>query len=75
MSVHPDHQKRGVGSILMEHVCKEADQLCAHVYVLASPAGANLYSKFDFETVDQIITEKGIIKSMLRRADKSRSSL
>jgi hypothetical protein len=52
----------------MERICKVADQLCAHIYVLASPAGVNLYSKFDFETVGQIVTEKGIIKSMLRKA-------
>lgn len=75
VSVHPNYQKQGVGSIMMEHICKEADQLCGHLYVLASPAGVKLYSKFEFETVGQISTEKGVITSMLRRADESRRVL
>lgn len=72
MSVHPDYQKQGVGSIMMEHICKEADQLCGHLYVLASPAGCKLYAKFGFKTVGQINTGRGVITSMLRKADENR---
>jgi len=75
VSVHPDYQKQGVGSMMMEHICKEADQLGGHLYVLASPAGVRLYSKFDFETVGQTNTEKGVTTSMLRKANESRGVL
>lgn len=37
------------------------------MYVLASPAGVYLYAKFEFETVGQVDTEKGVITSMLRK--------
>lgn len=68
MSVHPDYQKQGVGSIMMERICKEADQHYRHLYVMASPAGVHLYSKFGFETVSQIKTEKGVMTSLLRKS-------
>jgi predicted N-acetyltransferase YhbS len=75
VSVHLDYQKQGVGSMMMEHICKEADELRGHLYVLASPAGVKLYSKFNFETVGKINTAKGVITSMLRKADESRRIL
>ncbi|KAF2257934.1 hypothetical protein CC78DRAFT_480679 [Lojkania enalia] len=75
VSVRPDYQKEGIGSTMMEYICKEADQLYGHLYVLASPAGVNLYSKFGFKTVGQINTKKGVITSMLRKADEGRRVL
>lgn len=67
MAVHPEYQRQGVGSIMMEDICKQADQRCAHVYVLASPAGVNLYSKFGLETVGRVDTNEGSIMSMIRK--------
>lgn len=68
VSVHPNHQKQGIGSVMMELICKEADKHNSHLYVLASPAGVHLYSKFDFKAVNQVNTEKGVITSMLRKS-------
>ncbi|CAG9945338.1 unnamed protein product [Clonostachys rosea f. rosea IK726] len=46
---------------IVKWICQEADQHKRHMYVLASPAGVYLYAKFDFETVGQIDTGKGVI--------------
>lgn len=53
---------------IVKWICQEADQHKRHMYVLASPAGVYLYAKFDFETVGQIDTGKGVITSMLRKS-------
>ncbi|CAI6014482.1 unnamed protein product [Clonostachys chloroleuca] len=68
MSVHTEHQNQGVGSLMLKWICQEADQHNRHMYVLASPAGVYLYAKFEFETVGQVDTGKGVITSMLRKS-------
>ncbi|CAH0053940.1 unnamed protein product [Clonostachys solani] len=68
MSVHTEHRNQGVGSFMMKWICQEADRHNRPIYVLASPAGIPLYSKFDFETVGQVDTGKGVITSMLRKS-------
>jgi predicted N-acetyltransferase YhbS len=67
MSIRPDCQRRGLGSVLMHHICEDMDRNRRYGYVLASPAGARLYSKFGFETVGQVDTPHGPITSMLRQ--------
>jgi predicted N-acetyltransferase YhbS len=66
MSIRPEYQRRGLGSILMQHVCEDMDRHNRYGYVLASPAGVRLYSKFGFEAVGQVDTPYGPITSMLR---------
>ncbi|KAK4111694.1 hypothetical protein N656DRAFT_790309 [Canariomyces notabilis] len=66
MSVCPEYQRQGLGSILMQHICEDMDRLGRHGYVLASPVGVKLYSKFGFEAVGQVDTPYGPITSMLR---------
>jgi GNAT superfamily N-acetyltransferase len=67
MSVRPDCQHQGLGSLLMQHICQDIDRHSWYGYVLASPAGVNLYSKFGFEVVGQVDTPQGTIISMLRQ--------
>lgn len=69
MAVHPDFQRRGIGSMLLQSVCDEMDKVpgrCA--YVLAAPEGVPLYSSFGFEVVGEVETPHGNITSMLRPA-------
>ncbi|KAL2173945.1 uncharacterized protein P884DRAFT_317179 [Thermothelomyces heterothallicus CBS 202.75] len=51
MSIRPEYQRQGLGSILMQHICEDMDRHARYGYVLASPARVRLYSKFGFEAV------------------------
>lgn len=67
MAVHPDFQKQGIGSMVMQRICEETDRcLGRFAYVLAAPEGVRLYKKFGFEVVGQVETPYGNITSMLR---------
>lgn len=57
---------------MMQYICDKMDRHDRYGYVLASPAGVRLYSKFGFEVVGRVDTPEGPITSMLRR---QRSSL
>lgn len=67
MSIRPEYQHLGLGSALIRHICEDIDHHGRYGYVLASPAGVRLYSKFGFEAVGQVNTPYGPITSMLRR--------
>lgn len=68
LSVHPDFQKQGIGSLMMQRICEETDQSPGRSgYVLAAPEGVRLYLKFGFEIVGEVETPYGNIKSMLRK--------
>ncbi|TRX97631.1 hypothetical protein FHL15_001386 [Xylaria flabelliformis] len=49
MAVHPKYQRQGIGSMMMQRICKETDQQGQCAYVLAAPEGVPLYSKFGFK--------------------------
>lgn len=66
MSIRPEYQRQGHGTMLMQHICEDVDRHGRYGYVLASPAGVRLYSKFGFEAVGQVDTPYGPITSMLR---------
>ena len=67
MSICPEYQRQGLGSMLMQHICEDMDLHDRYGYVLASPAGVGLYSKFGFEAIGQVDTPYGPITSMLRQ--------
>ena len=67
MSIRPEYQRRGFGSRLIKHICEDIDHHNRHGFVLGSPAGVRLYSRFGFEPVGQVETPYGPITSMLRR--------
>jgi predicted N-acetyltransferase YhbS len=46
---HPDYERRGAGSLLVQWGCEQADKDGAAAYIDASAAGKGLYSKFGFE--------------------------
>ena len=66
MAVNPDHQRQGIGSMLMQNICNEIDRHGRCAYVLAAPEGVRLYTLFGFETVGYVETPQGVITSMLR---------
>lgn len=68
MSVHPDYQRRGLGSSLMKQLCDEIDGLGWPAFVMASPAGVRLYAKFGFSIVGRVNTREGVFTSMIREA-------
>ncbi|KND92900.1 hypothetical protein TOPH_02404 [Tolypocladium ophioglossoides CBS 100239] len=68
MSVHPHHQRHGLGSTLLKRVCDEIDKLGRPTFVMASPAGVRLYAKFGFDVVGTVETCEGTLTSMLRRS-------
>jgi GNAT superfamily N-acetyltransferase len=51
---HPDHHRRGAGSLLLKWGIAEADRLGVIAYLEASDNGAPLYRRFGFETVRNI---------------------
>ncbi|KAI1827543.1 acyl-CoA N-acyltransferase [Xylaria intraflava] len=67
MGVHPDHQRQGAGSLLMQWFCEQVDRSQRFAFVMASPAGIRLYEKFGFKTVGVVSSQKGHFTSMLRR--------
>lgn len=66
MAVDPSHQRQGVGSMLMEMFCRIVDENAQDAFVLSSPAGVRLYSKFGFKAVGVVQTNQGSFTSMLR---------
>ncbi|KAI1803918.1 acyl-CoA N-acyltransferase [Daldinia bambusicola] len=68
ISVDPAYQRQGVGSMLMQWGCEEADRNERDAFVLASPAAVRLYAKFGFEVVGQVETKEGVLRSMFRKA-------
>ncbi|KAH8756114.1 hypothetical protein F5883DRAFT_504267 [Diaporthe sp. PMI_573] len=67
MAIHPDFQRRGIGSMLLQRVCDETDKVTGRcTYILAAPEGVLLYSRFGFEVVGKVETPHGNITSMLR---------
>jgi ribosomal protein S18 acetylase RimI-like enzyme len=55
LATHPDYQRCGAGSMLVQWAVEEADKLGLEVFIEASPPGRFLYSKFGFETVKEIL--------------------
>ena len=64
----PEHQRKGVGSLLLQWGCDMADNYARSSFVMASPAGVPLYSRFDFKAVGEVCTEHGTFTSMFRES-------
>lgn len=75
MAVNPDYQRQGIGSILMQSVCDEIDEKSLDAFVMSSPAGIRLYSKFCFKAIGTVRTNHGVFTSMFRMAGSSHPEL
>jgi GNAT superfamily N-acetyltransferase len=50
---HPDHYRRGAGTLLMEQFVNEADREGLEAYLEASEVGKSLYARFGFSPVSE----------------------
>jgi GNAT superfamily N-acetyltransferase len=53
LATSPEHHRRGVGRMLMDHVAREADRLRLPATLEGSPEGVPLYSAVGFAAVDE----------------------
>lgn len=58
LATHPNHQRRGAGSLLMQWAVDKADELGLDAFIEASPAGRHLYSRYGFETISESLFEE-----------------
>lgn len=72
ISVDPAYQRRGIGSLLMQWGCHQADHHGWTSYVLSSPAGVKLYTNFGFTAVGRVDTERGTFTSMMREGPEQK---
>ncbi|KAF2257768.1 acyl-CoA N-acyltransferase [Lojkania enalia] len=56
---HPDHHRRGAGTLLTAWGCDRADEKGIEVYLEASPMGKPLYERFGFQEVGKVNVELG----------------
>lgn len=54
LQTDPKHQKRGAGSMLVQHVADEAAKLGLPVFIEGNEAGRPLYHKCGFEDIEQL---------------------
>jgi len=57
MMVHPDYQRKGIGTSLMQWGIEQMDQLGIRGYVEASKHGRKLYEEVGYKTVREIVFE------------------
>lgn len=68
ISVDPVYQRQGIGSMLLQWGCEDADAHGRDSFLIASPAGIRLYAKFGFKVVGEVRTSAGTFTSMFREA-------
>jgi GNAT superfamily N-acetyltransferase len=70
MIVHPDYQRRGIGTKLLAEVCSLADKVGQDIYLESSPRGTKLYLNAGFDRIGDIEMLDGayVIVCMLRKA-------
>lgn len=70
MAVHPDHQGRGVATLLLKEICRIADEHGQEVYLEATPAGKKLYLNAGFEELGstELLGGEYVLTYMLKKA-------
>lgn len=64
MAVHPEHQRQGIGSMLLELFCHEIDHNTLDSFVTSSPLGSGYTPSLDI--VGSAETDEGRFMSTLR---------
>ena len=57
LCVHPDHQGKGIGGMLLAPGLADVDAAGAQVYIEASPAGLPVYLKHGWKPVDEMLID------------------
>lgn len=58
LAVHPDHQRKGVGALLMQWGLDIGEKTNLPVYTESSPQAYGLYKKLGFQTLKEKIVHK-----------------
>ncbi|KAL4963639.1 uncharacterized protein BDV14DRAFT_201605 [Aspergillus stella-maris] len=66
MAVAPAYQHGGLRSALMKTFCEQIEGAGLNEFVMSSPAGVRLYSKFGFQAIRSVDIGSGTYTSMLR---------
>lgn len=53
----PDHQRKGLGGLLIQHVLAQVDRLGRRAYLESSVAGEGLYLKFGWKEIDEMLID------------------
>ena len=54
LAVSPDHQRHGIGSLLLKEGLAIADKANARTYLEASSAGVGLYQRHGWKVIDKL---------------------
>jgi predicted N-acetyltransferase YhbS len=73
--VDPEYQRQGIGSMLVQWGCEEADTHGRDSFLISSPAGIRLHTKFGFKSVGEVHTSTGTFTSMFSEATTKPSQL
>ncbi len=57
MAVHPDNQKKGVGTALVQSGMREAEKMGLDIFIHATKAGVGLYKRLGFHVEEEIIQD------------------
>lgn len=55
--MHPEHQGKGYGTVLVNHGIRKAKELGMDIFVLAFVGGFRLYDKAGFVELDSIVQD------------------
>lgn len=57
LAVHPDNQRKGIATLLVESGIKQAEKLGLDIFVLAFKAGRGVYRRLGFRTEQELIQD------------------
>ncbi|KAL3418567.1 acetyltransferase [Phlyctema vagabunda] len=57
LAVDPDHQRKGLGGLLLRHVLERVDKEGKQAYLEATKAGVGLYAKLGWRKIDEMVID------------------
>lgn len=68
MAVQPEHQRAGIGSLLMKWGVERADSLGLEMFIEATPQGRNLYLKSGFRDAARVNVNMSHVEESTRQS-------